>query len=49
MQRKARAGHVTGGLVFAYDDVDVNGANGARSHVDRRINETEAAVVGEFA
>jgi site-specific DNA recombinase len=45
MQRKARAGHVTGGRVFGYDNVEVLGINGQRSHVERRINEAEAAVV----
>src|SRR5215216_4945649 len=45
MQRKARAGHVTGGRVFGYDNVDVVGQDGRRSHVQRRINEAEAAVV----
>ena len=39
MLRKARAGHVTGGRVFGYDNVRVNG------HVERRINETESEVV----
>jgi DNA invertase Pin-like site-specific DNA recombinase len=39
MVRKAQAGHVTGGCVFGYDNVRVNG------HVERRINETEAAVI----
>ena len=39
MLRKARAGHVTGGRCFGYDNVRANG------HVERRINETEAAVV----
>ena len=39
MFRKARAGHVTGGRVFGYDNVRVNG------HVERRINEGEAAIV----
>jgi len=45
MQRKARAGHVTGGRVFGYDNVEVLGPDGQRSHVERRINEDEAAVV----
>ncbi len=45
MERKARAGHVTGGRVFGYDNVDVLGPDGKRSHVERRINEAEAAVV----
>jgi site-specific DNA recombinase len=45
MARKARAGHVTGGRVFGYDNVEIVDAAGARSHVERRINEPEAAVV----
>jgi site-specific DNA recombinase len=45
MQRKARAGHVTGGRVFGYDNVEVLGPDGQRSHVERRINQDEAAVV----
>lgn len=43
--RKARAGHVTGGRVFGYENVEVVDAAGRRSHVDRRINEHEAAAV----
>lgn len=47
--QKARAGHVTGGRVFGYDNVDVmmTGRDGDqhRSHVERRINEAEAAIV----
>ena len=39
MVRKAKAGHVTGGRVFGYDNVRVDG------HVERRINEPEADVV----
>jgi site-specific DNA recombinase len=39
MVRKAKAGHVTGGRVFGYDNVRVDG------HVERRINQPEAAVV----
>jgi site-specific DNA recombinase len=45
MQRKAKAGHVTGGRVFGYDNLEIVCANGQRSHVERRINEAEAAVV----
>jgi site-specific DNA recombinase len=45
MTRKARAGHVTGGRVFGYDNVEVLGSEGRRSHVERRINEAEAAVI----
>ena len=48
MVRKARAGHVTGGRVFGYDNVEVLGSSGERSHVERRINEAEAAVVREI-
>jgi site-specific DNA recombinase len=45
LARKARAGHVTGGVVFGYDNVEVLGPNGRRSHVARHINEHQAAVV----
>ena len=34
---QARAGHVTGGRVFGYDNVPVIGGNGKRSHVTHRI------------
>ena len=39
MVRKAQAGHVTGGRVFGYDNLRVDG------HVERRINEAQAVVV----
>ena len=45
MQRKAKAGHVTGGRVFGYDNLEITGPDGQRSHVERRINDAEAAVV----
>src|SRR5262245_46780504 len=45
MLRKARAGHVTGGRVFGYDNVEVLSEAGVRSHVERRINVEEAQVV----
>jgi site-specific DNA recombinase len=45
LARKAKAGHVTGGRVFGYDNITINGANGERTHVERRINEDEARVV----
>lgn len=45
MIRKARVGHVSGGRVFGYDNVEVIGADGKRSHAERRINEAEAAIV----
>jgi site-specific DNA recombinase len=38
----ARAGHVTGGRVFGYDNIRVD------SHTERRINEAEAAMCGAF-
>jgi site-specific DNA recombinase len=45
MLRKARAGHVTGGSVFGYENEEILDATGKRSHVMRRILETEAAIV----
>ena len=48
MRRKALAGHVTGGRVFGYDNVEIRGPSGERLHVERRINEAEAAVVLEI-
>ena len=38
-------GHVCGGRVFGYDNVEIVDAGGKRSHVERRINEAEAAIV----
>jgi site-specific DNA recombinase len=45
MLRKAKAGHVTGGRVFRYDNVEVSNAAGNRSHVMRAVNQDEAAVI----
>ncbi|MBZ5560594.1 MAG: recombinase family protein [Acidobacteriia bacterium] len=45
MLRKARAGHVTGGVVFGYRNVPIAGADGRRSHVEREIDQAEAAVI----
>ncbi len=45
MVSKAKAGHVTGGKVFGYDNVVVTGLDGKRSHVELRINAAEAEVV----
>jgi site-specific DNA recombinase len=45
MQRKARAGHLTGGRCYGYDNVDVPGQDGRRAYVVQKINETEAAIV----
>jgi DNA invertase Pin-like site-specific DNA recombinase len=43
--RKARAGYVTGGRCFGYDNVEVKTPDGRRDHVDYRINPAEAPVV----
>jgi site-specific DNA recombinase len=48
MLRKAKAGHVTGGRVFGYDNVEITGVDGRRSHVERQINEREAAIVRPY-
>jgi DNA invertase Pin-like site-specific DNA recombinase len=45
MVRKAGAGHVTGGSCFGYRNVDVSGADGGRSHVERQIVPDQAAVI----
>jgi DNA invertase Pin-like site-specific DNA recombinase len=45
MSRKARAGHVTGGWVFGYDNIEVAGPDGKRAHVRRQINEAESVIV----
>ena len=51
MARKARAGQVTGGRCFGYDNVDVAAptldafGRPIRSHVERRINNAQAAIV----
>src|SRR6476620_11255052 len=48
MLRKAKAGHVTGGRTFGYDNVDVLDTTGKRSHVERVSNPSEAPVVGRI-
>lgn len=45
LARKARSLAVTGGRVFGYDNVDVVGAGGLRTHVQRRVNAEHAAVI----
>jgi hypothetical protein len=35
LERKARARHVTGGRVYGYDNVEVQGPDGRRQHVIR--------------
>ena len=51
--RKARAGYVAGGSVYGYDNVEVTvpdtvAAKPKRLHVERRVNEAEAAVTREI-
>lgn len=54
MLRKARAGHVTGGRVYGYTNLEIlSGLLDAygrpkRDHVERRINEEQAAVVRQI-
>ena len=45
MLRKAKAGHVTGGCVFGYDNQEVCSSDGSRQHVVYVINEPKAKVV----
>jgi DNA invertase Pin-like site-specific DNA recombinase len=45
MQRKARAGHVTGGRVFGHSNREIASAAGERDHVILEINQPEASVV----
>ena len=45
LERKARAGHVTGGACFGYRNVEVVGADGRRSHVTQEVDSAEAAIV----
>jgi DNA invertase Pin-like site-specific DNA recombinase len=45
MLRKAKAGHVTGGVCFGYRNVEIIGADGRRSHVERGIEPVEADVI----
>ena len=45
LARKAEQGYVTGGAVFAYDNIPIFDGSGKRQHVDRRRNPDEAPVV----
>jgi DNA invertase Pin-like site-specific DNA recombinase len=45
LARKARAGHVTGGVVFGYRNHEVVAGDGRRQYVEREINPDEVAVV----
>ncbi|MCS6291148.1 MAG: recombinase family protein [Nitrospira sp.] len=48
MLRKAKAGHVTGGKTYGYDNREVLSAEGHRLHVLRIVNQTEAAIVRQI-
>lgn len=43
--RKAKAGHVTGGGVYGYDNREIVTADGQRLHVVRVVNQSQAATV----
>jgi site-specific DNA recombinase len=51
--RKARAGHVAGGSVYSYDNIEITVPDAVtgksrRLHVERRIDEEEATVIREI-
>lgn len=48
MLRKAKAGHVTGGIVYGFDNREITSAEGKRLHVVRVVNEPEAARVRQI-
>ncbi len=48
MLRKAKAGHVTGGKTYGYDNREVLSAEGHRLHVLRVVNQKEAAIVRQI-
>ena len=48
MLRKAKAGHVTGGKVYGYENKDVLSNDGHRLHVVRVVKENEAARVRQI-
>jgi site-specific DNA recombinase len=48
LMQKARAGHVTGGVVFGYDNLTIVADSGKKSHVERRINEPQARIIREI-
>lgn len=48
MLRKAKAGHVTGGKVYGYDNREVRSAEGQRLHVLRVVNPREAELVRQI-
>lgn len=48
MLRKAKSGHVTGGIVYGYDNREIVSAEGKRLHVVRVVNEKESAMVRQI-
>ncbi len=48
LNRKAKLGHVVGGGCFGYTNRAVIGPDGKRSHVERVINDREAAIVRQI-
>ena len=48
MLRKAKAGHVTGGKVYGYDNREILSAEGHRLHVLRVVNPREAELVRQI-
>jgi site-specific DNA recombinase len=48
MLRKAQAGHVTGGWCFGYRNIEITGADGRRSYVDRAIDVDEADIIRQI-
>ncbi len=48
MLSKAKAGHVTGGKVYGYDNQEVKSPDGHRLHVLRVVNQTDAAMVRQI-
>lgn len=48
MLRKAKAGHVTGGVTYGYDNREVLSSEGHRLHVVRVVNPKEAAIVHQI-
>jgi len=45
LERRAKAGHNAGGVVFGYDNVRVESAPGVKSHTVYRINEEQADTI----
>ncbi|MBA2486683.1 MAG: recombinase family protein [Nitrospira sp.] len=48
MLRKAKAGHVTGGTTYGYNNHNVCSSEGKRLHVVRVVNQNEAAMVRQI-